>query len=281
MHRAPLHGDDVASPRVLLAAGDFRPAALMNPFALEGFDVGSRWICALKLCFYVNWVLFLLNLIPAFPFDGARAFRSLVLTAWPNMAPRRAIETTGRTARIVALLFLLAAVMMAVLVAAIAFGLMRFYEGWGFGWLFDGFGMALTLFVAGILGALLGAYVPAIKRWLAGENRMARRVHARAMRAFVEEEVFSTRERTGILLFVSMMEHRIEVLGDTGINQKVTADDWIDVVAHIRDGIRKNKLVDGLVEAIELCGALLERKDVEIRDDDSDELSNEVRFSDE
>ena len=174
-----------------------------------------------------------------------------------------------------------AAVMMAVLVAAIAFGLMRFYEGWGFGWLFDGFGMALTLFVAGILGALLGAYVPAIKRWLAGENRMARRVHARAMRAFVEEEVFSTRERTGILLFVSMMEHRIEVLGDTGINQKVTADDWIDVVAHIRDGIRKNKLVDGLVEAIELCGALLERKDVEIRDDDSDELSNEVRFSDE
>ena len=40
-----------------------------------------------------------------------------------------------------------------------------------------------------------------------------------AMAAFVEEEVFSTRDRTGILLFLSLFEHRVVVLGDSGINQ--------------------------------------------------------------
>ncbi len=155
----------------------------------------------------------------------------------------------------------------------------QFYDGWGFAWLYSGEGMAFTILIAGGLGALIGAYVPFMKRFLAGSGLLVRTVHHRAMRAFVEEEVFNTRDRTGILLFISLLEPRIEVIGDEGINRRVSADDWADVVASIRDGIKKKKIAEGLVAAIGICGQLLERRGLDIQPDDTDELSNEVRFS--
>jgi putative membrane protein len=106
-------------------------------------------------------------------------------------------------------------------------------------------------------------------------------VHHRAMRAFVEEEVFKTVDRTGILLFVSMLEHRIEVIGDEGINRKVTVEDWAGVVAEIRKGILEGRLADGIVRAIDLCGGLLDRKGVDIQPGDTNELSDDIRFSNE
>ncbi len=154
----------------------------------------------------------------------------------------------------------------------------RFYEGWGLGWLHAGWGMALVALGGGTAGALVAAYVAPVTRWLAGTERIDRAVHRRALQAFVEEEVFATRERTGILIFVSLFERRIEVMGDAGINRKVTPEDWIHVVERIRDGIKSGRVTEGLVEAIALCGALLERKDVEIRPDDTDELSNKLRI---
>ena len=163
----------------------------------------------------------------------------------------------------------------ALLVALLVF---QFYSGWGLGWLHTGWGVALVALIAGTLGALLAAYVPPLKRLIAGSDRLVRRVHYRAMRAFVEEEVFNTRDRTGILLFISLFEHRIEVLGDTGINQHVTPDEWTDVVLRIREGIKSGHLADGLVEAIEMCGRLLERGGVDIKPDDENELPDRIRI---
>lgn len=161
---------------------------------------------------------------------------------------------------------------------ALALLVFQFYTGWGLGWLYTGWGTALVALVTGILGALLAAYVKPVKRFLAGEALLTRTTHHRAMRAFVEEEVFDTRDRTGILIFVSLFEHRIEVLGDAGINKKVSSDDWAEVVVRIQHGIRSGKLAEGLVDAIGLCGELLHRKGVGIRPDDENELSDRVRI---
>lgn len=162
------------------------------------------------------------------------------------------------------------------LAAAMAF--FHFYEGWGLAWLHTGWGTAFVTLAAATLGGLTGAFVRPLKRFLAGADDMTRAVHRRAMKAFVDEEVFATRDRTGILIFISLLEHRIEVLGDAGINQKVSADEWADVVEHIRDGIRSGKLAAGLSEGIDMCGHLLEKSGVEMRADDTDELSNTVRI---
>jgi putative membrane protein len=98
------------------------------------------------------------------------------------------------------------------------------------------------------------------------------------MKAFVDEEVFNTRDRTGILVFISTFEHRIEVLGDVGINEKVSSDEWADIVEHIRDGIKQGRFVDGVIDGIGMCGHLLEKSGVEIRGDDKNELPDAVRF---
>ena len=153
----------------------------------------------------------------------------------------------------------------------------QFYQGWSFGWVYTSWGAVLIALLAGTLGAGLTAAIRPLRRWLAGADRLDRTVHQRAMAAFVEEEVFNTRDRTGILLFVSLLEHRIEVLGDTGINQRVAPDDWIGVVERIRAGIRNENLTVGLVDAIGMCGDLLESSGVEIRPDDTNELPNRVR----
>lgn len=154
---------------------------------------------------------------------------------------------------------------------------LRFYTGWGLGWLFAPWGVALSVLAAGTVGALLVRYIYPLQRLLAGNERLDETVHRRAMQAFVEEEVFDTRDRTGILLFVSLREHRIEVLGDAGINRQVEPDDWAEVVARIRRGIQNDNLTDGLVEAIEMCGRLLEWKGVEVQPDDENELTDTVR----
>lgn len=156
--------------------------------------------------------------------------------------------------------------------------LLQFYGGWGLGWLYTGWGMALLASLAGVVGAVLAATIPPLKRLLAGQDRLATRVHRRAALAFLDEEVFKTRDRTGILLFVSLFEHRIEVLGDEGINRQVSPDEWVEVVDTIRRGVRQGHLADGLVEAIAMCGRLLEEKGVAVRLDDTDEISDTVRL---
>lgn len=165
--------------------------------------------------------------------------------------------------------------------AVIALGLVvltvRFYEGWGLGWLYTSWGVISIGLASGTLGALAVAFINPLRRMLAGAERLDRTVHHRAMRAFVEEEVFNTRDRTGILLFVSLLEHRIEVLGDTGINARVEPEDWADIVKRIRKGIQHENLTDGLVDAIGMCGTLLEEQGVTIRPDDENELSDSVR----
>ena len=165
----------------------------------------------------------------------------------------------------------------AVLVAVAGLVAGAVYDGWGLNWLYAAEGMLALLVLGALAGALVAWWAP-VRRALAGRRRMDESAARRAAQAFVEEEVFDTRDRTGILLFVSLFEHRLLVLGDAGINAKVGPDEWVEVVALARDGIRRGAPTDGLVAAIERCGELLHRRGVEIRHDDSDELSDRVRL---
>jgi len=156
-------------------------------------------------------------------------------------------------------------------------GTVQVYTGWGLGWLFSPWGIASVALGAGTVGGLLAAYVPPLRRLVIGGELLDETVHRRALQAFVEEEVFATRDRTGILLFVSLFEHRVEVVGDAGINRHVDPDDWVEVIERIRKGIRNDNLTRGLEEAVEKCGRLLERRGIESGPDDENEIPNVVR----
>lgn len=169
------------------------------------------------------------------------------------------------------------AVLCMLLALAGVLGFDYIYQDWGRTLLHTGWGVALVTVLAGVIGGLAGGYVAPVQRWLVGKAQMAEQVHLRALEAFVEEEVFNTRDRTGILIFVSLFEHWIEVIGDAGIHQRVEPEAWAEIVDRIRKGIRERRAVEGLVAAIEQCGQLLNAHGVPLQPDDTNELADTLR----
>lgn len=139
----------------------------------------------------------------------------------------------------------------------------------------------LWVVLPSIVGALLGPVASWLsepfRRWLIGEGLLELRARQRAETAFLEEEVFSTRDRTGILIFVALFEHRVVVLGDAGINRVVPDGAWEQVVQDVVRGIHAGRPADALITAIGDCGRLLAAQRLEIRPDDIDELDNRPR----
>ena len=137
--------------------------------------------------------------------------------------------------------------------------------------------MVLPAPVGGAVGYLLTAWLPPVRRWMAGAVVLEARARLRAAAAFLEQEVFRTRDRTGILLFLSLFERRVVLLADSGIHQKVEEGQWEEITRRLASEIRGGRPGPGLVDAIRACGELLERHGVARRADDQDELSNELR----
>lgn len=167
------------------------------------------------------------------------------------------------------------------LMALVIVGLGRTAPIGALGWLATDTAALLLVLSVGGLGALAATTVPTLIRLFAGSARMDNAVYRRALQAFVEEEIFSTRDRTGILLFVSLLERRIEVLVDAGIYSRVDGKVWQDVAARVRDGIESGQLAQGLIDAIHQCGRLLTQHGFGVRPDDRDELPSHLRTGEE
>ena len=168
------------------------------------------------------------------------------------------------------------AILGALLLSLVAFALYERVEVWALppvAWILG------PLFVGVALG-YLAATIPIWRRTLIGEEILELRTLRRASVAFLEEEVFKTRDRSGILLFLSLFEHRVVVLGDEGINRQVPKEEWEAIVTQVTAGIRSGQPAEALIAAIGACGDLLERRGVEIQPDDLDELSDELRRRD-
>ncbi len=167
------------------------------------------------------------------------------------------------------------------LLAVVVFSVLTVLRQYTHLWLpLDVTGIGLATLAAFAIGFLAVKFVRPLKVLFAGKHLIDHRVAERAAQAFISEEVFSTRDRTGILIFVSLLEHRVLVVGDSGINAKVKQDDWHDVVQRVVKGIREGKTAEGLVDAILQCGNLLALHGVARKSDDRDELPDALRLSD-
>jgi len=140
--------------------------------------------------------------------------------------------------------------------------------------------ITLPAFAGAAIGYLAGRFVPAVTRALTPPATLARRAHVRAAAAFLEQEVFRTEARTGILVFLALFEHRAVVLGDAGINAKVSQEAWQSVVDELVAGIRAGRPAEAMVAAISACGELLVAHGVARSVEDTDELTDEVRLRD-
>ncbi|MDH3727358.1 MAG: hypothetical protein OER77_07485, partial [Myxococcales bacterium] len=115
-----------------------------------------------------------------------------------------------------------------------------------------------------------------VARRLIDDDALSSRVEGRAAEAFLEEQVFATSERTGVLIFVALFEHRVLVLADEGINERVDATAWDDISNELAFGIRRGTPAPALIRAVERCADLLSEHGVAA--DAANQLSNEPRF---
>ena len=128
--------------------------------------------------------------------------------------------------------------------------------------------------VGALIGFLLGR-MSIIKRLVAPKSRVAEAVHTLALASFSEHGLHYTREHTGILILVSLLEHRVEVLADRGINAKVESGTWQEIVHILTAGLKSGHACDAFCKAIERCGAILAAHFPRAADD-KDELSNRL-----
>ena len=125
-----------------------------------------------------------------------------------------------------------------------------------------------------VLGFLL-TRIPAAKRRLIAANRVADAVQARSLAAFTAHGLHYTKAHTGILIFVSLLEHRVIVLADRGINAKVEAGTWNEIVQMLSAGLKSGNACEAFCRAIERCGAILAQH-FPRSPDDVNELSNRL-----
>ena len=134
--------------------------------------------------------------------------------------------------------------------------------------------MALAVTTLFVIAWLLAGAGP-ITRWLAGSGGLDAAVLRAAKVAFVDHGVHATKARAGVLVYLSLLERRVQVLGDAGVHAIVGDAGWASVAARV-SGAMKGNNIDALIDVVRDVGATL-AKAFPRAPNDENELPDAVR----
>ncbi len=138
----------------------------------------------------------------------------------------------------------------------------------------------LAIVLAGfVLGTCLATLVPELRQPFITRKELEEEVARSTAEIFQRLRLRRTAGATGILIYVSLYERRVRVLGDDAIAARLSDSDWQGVCDLVVQGLRKGQAADGLIRAIAACGELLATH-FPIQPDDVNELSNELHLID-
>lgn len=104
---------------------------------------------------------------------------------------------------------------------------------------------------------------------LAGQS-----ARARALEVFSHLGVWDTEENNGVLIYLLLADHDIEIVADRGINAKVAPADWEKICRDMEAALRRGAYEEGIVTGIKEVSALLARH-FPPRPGDRNELPNQ------
>ena len=137
------------------------------------------------------------------------------------------------------------------------------------------FGVALTVAVLKFAGMWLILLWRPLRLWLTPAPVRHARTRARAISAFRIGAERRTHGRTGILIYLSLAEHRAEIVADEAIAAKVAPEVWGEAMAAMLTELKRDHLADGLIAAVTRVGAVL-AEHFPRSDDDVNELPDRL-----
>jgi putative membrane protein len=112
-----------------------------------------------------------------------------------------------------------------------------------------------------------------LKRCFVHAKEMEDEVREAAHHQFYRKGLHRTAEETGVLIYISVFERRVWVLGDQGINAKIPEEQWQAVAAVIVQAIQEGRPAEGICRAVGEVGRILREK-FPVGPDNPDELKN-------
>jgi putative membrane protein len=123
------------------------------------------------------------------------------------------------------------------------------------------------------LGVTLSLWLP-VRRWFTRNQRKEQAVLQVARALFVELGIHRTRRRNGLLVLISLLEQRVEVVGDIGINSVPLGLEWPRALDALSHAVRSAD-ADAFVAQLTAMGPILGAAHPRAHDDEN-ELSNAV-----
>ncbi|MDT8411611.1 MAG: TPM domain-containing protein [Vicingaceae bacterium] len=95
---------------------------------------------------------------------------------------------------------------------------------------------------------------------------------------FDELEMQKTELRNGVLIYLAVEDRKLAILGDAGINLKVPKGFWDEIKELMITNFKEGKFTEGLSQGIILAGEQLKKHYPHDKENDENELSDEISF---
>jgi hypothetical protein len=82
-------------------------------------------------------------------------------------------------------------------------------------------------------------------------------VRQRALMQFSKLRVWDTEDNNGVLIYVLLAEHAIELVADRGVHRLVSPSEWSSIVERLSAALSDGNFEDGLTRALEEVSAVL------------------------
>ena len=109
------------------------------------------------------------------------------------------------------------------------------------------------------------------------ENKCKGEVLDRAAWLFKKLKMHETKDRNGVLIYLSIDDHKFAIIGDAGINKVVPEGFWDDIKEMMIGHFKKGEFAPALIEGIEKTGEHL-KKYFPWQEDDVNELPDEISY---
>jgi putative membrane protein len=135
-----------------------------------------------------------------------------------------------------------------------------------------------TLLLQGLLfvATLFIVAVPPVRRVLTPRGMKRERVRLRAEEQFLSKNLHATRERTGVLIYVSAAERMAELIADEAIHAQAPAGTWDEAMASLTAGLKRGRVAEGFTAAIAHCADVLAERFPARPGDNPNELPDAV-----